>query len=133
MTTGTGITGGQRIAYCPYCRKSAEPSDFHTKEQIRYAKALVTRESKIGIERALREALGLGFGGKRRLVDGLISVDLEMESSPPAHVWQPYEDILSRDLICPHCTLDHSVYGFGVWCPDCGTDIFTTHVREKSA
>ena len=29
---GTGITNGQTVAYCPYCQKSAEPSDFHTKE-----------------------------------------------------------------------------------------------------
>lgn len=131
VTPGTGITGGQTIAYCPYCRKSAEPSDFHTKEQIRYAKDLVAREARIGIERAMREALGLGSGGKRRLVDGLISVDLEMKSSSPSHVWRPYEDILRRDLICPHCTLDHSVYGFGVWCPDCGKDIFTAHVQGE--
>jgi hypothetical protein len=63
-------------------------------------------------------------------VDGLISMDMEMKpSSPPPHVRKPYEDILRRDLVCPHCTLDHSVYGFGVWCPDCGKDIFTTHIR----
>jgi hypothetical protein len=131
VTPGTGITGGQTIAYCPYCRKSAEPSGFHTKEQIRYAKELVAREAKIGIERAMREALGLGSGGKKRLVDGLITVDMEMKSSSPSHVWRPYEDILQRNLICPHCTLDHSVYGFGVWCPDCGKDIFTTHVQGE--
>jgi len=129
---GTGITGGQEIAYCPYCRKSAEPSDFHTKEQIRYATDLVKREALIGAERAMREALGLGFEGKRRLVDGLIKVDLEMKPSPPPpHVWRPYETILRRDLLCPHCTLDHSVYGFGVWCPDCGKDIFMTHVQGE--
>jgi len=56
---------------------------------------------------------------------------MEMKSSPPAHVWKPYEDILQRDLICPHCTLDHSVYGFAVWCSDCGKDIFTTHIRGE--
>jgi hypothetical protein len=131
VTPGTGITGGQTIAYCPYCQRAAEPSDFHTKEQIRYAKDLVAREAKISIERAMREALGLGSGGKRRLVDGLISVDMEIKSSPPAHVWRPSEDILQRDLVCPHCTLDHSVYGFAIWCPDCGKDIFTTHIRGE--
>ena len=89
------------------------------------------REAKIGAERAVREALGFGSGGKRRLVDGLIKVDMEMKSNPPEHVWQPYEDILQRDLVCPHCTLDHSVYGFAIWCPDCGKDIFTTHVRGE--
>lgn len=131
VTPGTGITGGQTVAYCPYCQKAAEPSDFHTKEQIRYAKDLVAREAKIAVERAMREALGLGSGGKRRLVDGLISVDMEMKSRPPAHVSKPYEDILRRDLICPHCTLNHSVYGFAIWCADCGKDIFTTHVHGE--
>lgn len=131
VTPGTGITGGQTMAYCPYCRKSAKPSEFHTKEQIRYAKELVAREARIGIERAMRDALGLGSAEKKRLVDGLISLDVEMKSSSPSEVWRPYEDILRRDLICPHCTLDHSVYGFGVWCPDCGRDIFTTHVQGE--
>jgi hypothetical protein len=80
----------------------------------------------------MRDALGLGSGGKKRLVDGLISVDIEIkQSSPPPHVSKPYEDVLRRDLVCPHCTLDHSIYGFGIWCPDCGRDIFTTHVREE--
>lgn len=131
VTPGTGITGGQTVAYCPYCQRAAEPSAFHTKEQIRYAKDLVAREANIGVERAMREALGLGSDGKRRLVGGLISVDVEMKSSPPAQVWRPYEDILRRDLTCPHCTLDHSVYGFAFWCPDCGKDIFTTHIRGE--
>jgi len=131
VTNGTGITGGQTISYCPYCRTSAEPSDFHTKAQIRYAKSLVEREARIGVERALKQALGLGSGGKRRLVGGMISVDLEMKSSPPPPVWRPFEEILQRDLLCPHCTLNHSVYGFGIWCADCGEDIFTTHIRSE--
>jgi hypothetical protein len=128
---GTGLKGPQSTAYCPYCRNAAEPSEFHTKEQVRYAKDLAMREAKIGIDRALRDALGLGYSGKKRLVDGLVKVDMEMKSNPPEHVWQPFEDILQRDLICPHCTLDHSVYGFATWCPDCGKDIFTTHVRGE--
>jgi len=77
VTPGTGVTG-QNVAYCPYCRKIAEPSDFHTKEQTRYAKDMVIREAKDGVQRALRDALGLGSGGKRRLVDGLIKVDMEV-------------------------------------------------------
>jgi len=79
----------------------------------------------------MRDAFGLGSGGKKRLIDGLISMDIEIKSSPPAPVRRPYEDILRRDLICPHCTLDHSVYGFGTWCPGCGRDIFTTHVQGE--
>jgi hypothetical protein len=39
---------------------------------------MVIREAKDGVQRALRDALGLGSGGKRRLVDGLIKVDMEV-------------------------------------------------------
>ena len=92
---------------------------------------LVKREAMVGAERMLRDTLGFGYSGKKRLVDGLISVDMEIKSSPPLPVRRPYEDILRRDLICPHCTLDHSVYGFAIWCPDCGKDIFMTHVRGE--
>jgi hypothetical protein len=92
---------------------------------------MVIREAKDGVQRALRDALGLGFGGKRRLVDGLIKVDMEVKSSPREHVRKPYEEILRRDLICPKCTLDHSVYGLAIWCADCGEDIFTTHVAGE--
>jgi len=30
---GTGITGGQTEAFCPYCAHKDEPGDFHTKAQ----------------------------------------------------------------------------------------------------
>jgi len=132
VTGGTGLKD-QTVAYCPYCQKAAEPSDFHTKEQIRYAKALVEREAMVGIQSALGQALGLGNSGKRRLVRGLINAGLEMKPSRPWHVWQPYEDVLRRDIVCPHCTLDHSVYGFATWCPDCGKDISIAHVRAEIA
>jgi hypothetical protein len=128
VTPGTGVKGIQTVVYCPYCRKSAEPSDFHTREQVRYAKDLVTREAMSGIQRVMKQALGLGSGGRRRLVDGLIKLDVEMKSSPPKYVWKPNEEILRRDVICPKCTLDHSVYGLAVWCPDCGEDIFPVHL-----
>ena len=35
--------------------------------------------------------------------------------------------------MCPHCTLAHAVYGLAVWCPDCGRDIFITHVEQEVA
>ena len=40
------------------------------------------------------------------------------------------QDALRRDMSCPHCGLDHAVFGLAVWCPDCGTDIFMTHVGD---
>jgi uncharacterized Zn finger protein (UPF0148 family) len=130
VTPGTGLSG-QKTAFCPYCRNEAEPSDFATKEQIQYAKDMVMREAKGEIHRALGDAFGIGPSGKKRLVDGFITLDVEMKSHSPDHVWQPFEEILRRDLVCPKCTLDHSVYGLATWCPDCGEDVFMTHVYEE--
>ena len=129
VTPGTGITDGQDVVYCPYCRGEAEPSDYTTKEQIRYAKDIVTNEATQGVERRLKDALGLDSRGKRSLTSGgLIDISMEMKPSRTKHVRRPYAEVLRRDVICPNCTLDHSVYGLATWCSDCGHDIFTTHV-----
>jgi hypothetical protein len=73
VTGGTGVKGPQTVMYCPYCQKAAEPSDLHTKEQIRYCKELLM----MGIERS---------SGKRRLVGGFINIDLEIKPSRLRHV-----------------------------------------------
>lgn len=73
---GTGITGGQEHAYCPYCRHDAEPEGFTTSEQIRYAEDLAMREARAGIDRILKKSLGLGPSGKKKLGGGLVSVEL---------------------------------------------------------
>ena len=46
---GTGITEGQDLTYCPYCKYEAEPSDFTTQEQIRYAKDIALKEAQGGL------------------------------------------------------------------------------------
>lgn len=129
---GTGVTTGQQEAYCPYCRTAAEPNGFSTREQIRYAKEVAANEAAAGVERMLAKALGLGSNRKRTFDGGLISIDMSMrqERRPPAR--RPWEEQLRRDVTCPHCTLDHAVYGLAVWCPDCGMDIFLTHVDTES-
>lgn len=124
---GTGIQN-QTEAFCPYCRTRGEPSDFTTQEQVRYARQIVEAQAHEGVERMMREALGLDSRGRRQLVGGLLNVSLEMKPSSKPHVWQPWETILKRDVVCPRCTLDQSVYGLAVWCADCGADILSTHV-----
>lgn len=123
---GTGIQN-QPEAFCPYCRAAGKPSDFATKEQVRYAKDIVAAQAHEGIERMLKDSLGLDSRGKRQLVGGLINVSIEMKPSPKQQPWRPWEDVLKRDVVCPGCGLDHSVYGLAVWCSDCGGDIFSTH------
>ena len=54
---GTGIADEPETAFCPYCRREAALGDFHTREQIRYAEDLVTREAMDGVERMLKDSL----------------------------------------------------------------------------
>jgi len=127
---GTGITE-QVQAFCPYCRKTAEPSAFTSEEQIRYAIDVLGREAHDGINKMVAEALGIGLSGKRTLADGLIKVEMTLTTPSKPLVRAPFEDEVRRDVICPKCSLDHSVYGLATWCPDCGTDIFLTHVEAE--
>lgn len=127
----TGITRDQLVAYCPYCRNKAEPDDFNTKEQIRYAKDLVVREARRGVDDMVRGAFGLGSSGRRKIGGRIISMEISLKSSPLPHVRPPFEDEVRRDVICPHCTLDQTVFGLATWCADCGTDIFLTHVDAE--
>lgn len=129
---GTGITESQDMAYCPYCRSTDSPAAFTTPEQIRYAKDIAIAEAQQGIQNAFAKAFGLNSQGKRTLAKGgLINMSIEMKRSPKPHVRRPYADVLKRDVVCPSCGLDHSVYGLATYCFDCGNDIFTTHVRGE--
>lgn len=128
---GTGITDGQSTAYCPYCRRSADPNEFSTREQVRYAKDLVLREAQKGLDEVIKDALGLGPSGKRKIDGGLISIEMSYKPGRLLHVQRPYEDEVRRDVVCPHCKLDHTVFGLATWCPDCGEDIFLTHVEAE--
>jgi len=131
VKSGTGITGGQVSAYCPYCKHSAEPSEFTTQEQIRYAKDLVIRETHKVINDMVRDALGIGTSGKRKIGGGFISMELSYTPGTLPHVRQPFEDEIRRDVICPHCTLDQTVFGLATWCADCGRDIFMVQRNSR--
>lgn len=130
---GTGITGGQERAYCPYCRHEAEPDDFTTREQVRYAQDLAMREASKGIDGMIKKSLGLGPSGRRKMGGGLVSVEMSYKPSRPRPIRMPAEDEVRRDVVCPHCTLDQTVFGLATWCADCGADIFLTHVDGELA
>lgn len=126
---GTGIVDSQEVVHCPYCRNASPPNEYNTSEQLRYAKDVVAAEAMQGLQKEIGKALGLNPQGKRSLTKGgLIDISLEMKSGHKPHVRRPYSDVLKRDLICPKCGLDHSVYGLATYCSDCGNDIFTTHI-----
>ena len=128
---GTGITENHALGYCPYCRTSAPPEQFSTDEQVRYAKDMVLREAMDGVHGMLKSALGLGQNGRKKIGGGFLSIEMSLKPSPRPHVRRPFEEEVRRDLICPHCGLDHSVYGLAIWCPDCGKDIFVSHIAAE--
>ena len=79
----------------------------------------------------IKGTLGLGSSGKKKFGGGLISMEMTYKPSTPHHVRRPYEDEVRRDVVCPHCTLDQTVFGLATWCSDCGKDIFLTHVSAE--
>lgn len=112
----------------------AEPSDFTTKEQVRYAKDHVVQELSNGLDRMFKDVFKLGPSGRRTLNrGGMISMEITHKSSSQRPIRKPVEEQLRRDVICPSCGLDHSVYGLATWCADCGTDIFLTHIDAELA
>ena len=92
---------------------------------------MVAREAHDGIGRAVKKALGIGPSGKRTFGGGLFKLEMSMKQSSKPTVHRPFEDALQRAVVCPHCTLDHAVFGLAVWCSDCGKDIFITHVQSE--
>jgi len=128
---GTGITSEQVSAYCPYCGRKGDPSDFHTKAQIEYAKDILAREATDGIERELKSALGIGPFGSRRIGDGLFSLEISLKPGFKPPIRRPHEEVLRRDVVCSHCGHVHAVFGIATWCANCGTDIFLEHVGKE--
>lgn len=64
---------------------------------------------------------------------GFISMEMSYREGSKPHIRRPFEEDVRRDVICPNCGLDHSVYGLATWCADCGEDIFLTHVEAEVA
>ena len=126
MDLGTGVTRGQQTACCPYCRHATDQDKCTTSEQERYATDLMMRVAEEGAVRMLKEGLGLGPTGRRRIDAGLFSVDLSVEPGSRPHIRVPVEEELQRTVICPHCRSDHAVFGLATWCPACRRDVFLT-------
>lgn len=128
---GTGITEGQVLAYCPYCRQEGEPSDFTTQAQMDYALGVLKNEVVKGIDKSIQKALGLGSSHKKTYGSGMFKMEMSYKPGRPDFVPRPLEEELRRDIICPNCGLEHAVFGLATWCPDCGKDIFICHVDTE--
>ncbi len=128
---GTGITEKQEKIFCPYCRHAAAPDEFHTDAQKDYAKNILMQEVEQGAARMIRDAFGLDSSGKRKLGGGFLSIEMSLERPKARSIGRPIEEELRRDVLCPHCGLEHAVFGLATWCSDCGKDIFMVHVAEE--
>jgi hypothetical protein len=104
-----------------------------TDEQKRYGTEILGQEALKGAERALKQALGIGASGKKRIDAGLFALETSVRADPPKSIRHPFEEEVLRAVVCPHCGLDHAVFGLATWCPDCGADIFMTHVEAEYA
>lgn len=127
---GTGVTG-QTVAYCPYCRSAGDPEEFHTEAQREFARDVAVNEAIGGVNDMIRGALGLDAAGKKKIGGGLISIEMSLQPTQPSYISRPIEQELRRDLLCSTCGLQHAVFGLAVWCPDCGADLFLSHVGEE--
>lgn len=125
---GTGLSD-QEKSFCPYCRGLSPAESLYTKAQLEYAKNIAFREAQKGLGKMLENAFGLGPTGRKKVGGGFFSMELQYKPAPLPNVHRPAGEELRRDLRCPHCQLEHSVFGLATWCPDCGADIFLAHVK----
>lgn len=130
---GTGLLERVETAYCPYCRHEANPEEFTTEEQIRYAKDIAMREAEKEVDQLVKDTFGLNSSGKKKHDAGFVSLEWSYKSGLRRAVRRPMEEELRRVVVCPYCGLDHAVFGMAIWCPDCGKDIFLAHVSAEFA
>ena len=125
---GTGINSEHYMAFCPYCRAQEDSGRFYTKEQQRYLTAKINNATEVALTNVMQKAFSSHSRNSR---SGLFSISFKVGPPKLRHVLRPFENELQREVVCPHCGLDHAVYGLAFWCPDCGADIFLEHVRKE--
>lgn len=126
----TSLSGEVEI-FCPYCRLKAPSNRFFSQGQLDYAKKITIREVQKNMGDFVKKAFGLGPSGRKAMGGGFLKMEMKYKSAPVSVVHRPVEEELRRDIVCPECTLNHSVYGLALWCPDCGKDIFLAHVGAE--
>ena len=88
-------------------------------------------EAAGAVNQMITQALNLGPTGRKSFGRGMFSIELAYKSDGRFEVSRPIEEELRRDVRCPHCTLEHAVFGLAIWCPDCGKDVFEEHLDAE--
>lgn len=109
---------GEAFVFCPYCGQKNDPGAFWTQQQVQHARDVAMHEVAVAFQNMMKQTLG----GSKHVTYRPGSLRLPN---------RPFEDEVQRSVKCPHCQLDHAVFGVASWCPECGTDIFMTHVEAE--
>lgn len=110
---------------CPYCGRDDEDQAFTTSDDRAAALEYLKWAAREDVADALGAMLDSAFRGSR-----FVQVKRSHRASRPApRTWR--EDLL-RDLVCTTCRRPYGVYGFALFCPDCGAANLSEHfAREK--
>jgi hypothetical protein len=112
---GTGLKGKDLPCHCPYCGRTGEPSSFHTKEQVEYARSVVLNQVTQDLLDRLKE---MEFDHPAQGAFG-IGVSMKVRGEPhPIHYYRDKQ--LETQIICDSCTLLYAIYGVFAFCPDWG-------------
>ncbi len=107
LKPGTGLPGSSCV--CPYCGHAGEASDFHTKDQVEYAKSVVINKVTGAFLEDLKSMARSTHGGF-----------ITMKVSGSAHPIRRYsEQDLETHVNCDKCSLEYAIYGLFAFCPDC--------------
>jgi hypothetical protein len=115
IVPGTGLAD-VNDCHCPYCGHAADQSEFHTPDQIGYAKSLVLRKVSDAL---IKDLKSLEFDTKPKGPFGIgLSIKVKPGRMQPVHLYR--EKALETHIECVGCTLKYAVFGVFAFCPDCG-------------
>jgi hypothetical protein len=110
---------------CPYCGHDDADQAFTTSEDRRAALDHLTWAAREDVAEALGDMLESAFRGSN-----VVQVKRSYSPARPApRTWR--EDLL-REISCTACGRAYGVYGFALFCPNCGAANLSEHfAREK--
>lgn len=107
---GTGLPG-ESSCTCPYCGHKGDTSDFHTKDQIEYAKSVLVNQVTGAFLKDLKDMARSTRGG---------FITMKVTGSPHP-IRRYHEKQLETHMVCDGCSLAYAIYGLFAFCPDCGS------------
>lgn len=113
LKLGTGLP--TTMTSCPYCGWTGDSSNFHTPDQIEYAKSIAIKQTLDPILRDFKRTVeGLNRPTRNSLIQLKFSV-----TTPTFHVHCYTEKEVETRVTCDSCGLEFSVFGVFASCPDC--------------